>query len=807
MANPRPNFTFDPDQPTGLLVTDCGATSTLTNSFANMSDVVPEVVSIHLAGEGISLLSSHRSYKTYYILDSTATPRAVTTKAFYVKDLKQDLLGGRALVNTGHRVILDQDDSISGVYPVTKGKIDPFNRFEFASGKGLFYVKTVPLSASKYSTMSGYCLWHHRMAHVPNATLKLTIEHSDGLEDLVSATFSHDDKCPACMAGKGRQQAYPNEKERATVPLERVYIDSFSSSVVSIEGYSYALVIVDCATDMRWIYGMRTKDDTLPRIKKWYSDIADLRAKFPLIQVCRDNAGENKSQVICDFIESVGAQNYFSTSYEQWQNGVAESTIGSIMLCSRAIMAESGLGGRFWFRSAITGKDARNATYNERIKTTPYKAAYGVPRNVSKFRAFGAECYMYLNDHRREKGKHSARGRQMIYVGLASDSNTSGWQLYDPANGKMIISNQVRFDERSFPYRKPEMLDRHAQDSLVDIFTYESKGATWEAYDKSRGFSAYTSTKYDPNSDELILRVTGKENTFARTTQYQYFQDLLNEQAAMVAEISNESSDATGVPPGVNLNKPPRSYKDAMSRVDRQEWDTAYFDEYQGFVLRNAFEVVRPPRGAKVLGTTTVCNYKRDTQGHFLKRKVRMCVRGDKQVEGVDYTALDLYSPVLKASEVRLLAAIAAEHDCKMYKTDTRQAFLYGSMEDDEVYIRPPDWWCAPVPEGHVFKLKKQSTAPTSGATMAQVPLGVDGGERLLAGEQREDHLHQASQARFHHSRTLRRRRQEHPNVQEAHGRVSQGLCTGLRYHRWYAHGELHRAPSRAARRRHSTPP
>ena len=42
-----------------------------------------------------------------------------------------------------------------------------------------------------------------------------------------------------------------------------------------------------------------------------------------------------------------------------------------------------------------------------------------------------------------------------------------------------------------------------------------------------------------------------------------------------------------------------------------------------------------------------------------------------------------------------------------LLKTDTRQAFLYGDMGDEKVYIRPPDWWPEPVPEGHVLMLLK----------------------------------------------------------------------------------------------------
>ena len=83
-----------------------------------------------------------------------------------------------------------------------------------------------------------------------------------------------------------------------------------------------------------------------------------------------------------------------------------------------------------------------------------------------------------------------------------------------------------------------------------------------------------------------------------------------------------------------------------------------------------------------------------------------MRTRG-QQREGVDFNASDLYSPVLKALEARLLAAIAAEHGCPILKTDTRQAFLYGEMGEDKVYIRPPDWWPEPIPEGHVFLLLK----------------------------------------------------------------------------------------------------
>ena len=69
---------------------------------------------------------------------------------------------------------------------------------------------------------------------------------------------------------------------------------------------------------------MKSKDDMLKITKKWYSYIADLGQKYSLVVFMRDNAGENKSQKIIDFIDFIGATNRFSASYEQWQNGLAE---------------------------------------------------------------------------------------------------------------------------------------------------------------------------------------------------------------------------------------------------------------------------------------------------------------------------------------------------------------------------------------------------------------------------------------------------------------------------------------------------
>jgi hypothetical protein len=102
------------------------------------------------------------------------------------------------------------------------------------------------------------------------------------------------------MIGKVPLEDFPKARQAKVKPLHQINVDSFSSSVAYIEGYNHAVVL---CTWYRWIYGMKTKDQMIIVVKRWYSNIADLLAKHRLVVVVRDNAGENKSQKVNEVFE------------------------------------------------------------------------------------------------------------------------------------------------------------------------------------------------------------------------------------------------------------------------------------------------------------------------------------------------------------------------------------------------------------------------------------------------------------------------------------------------------------------------
>ncbi len=81
------------------------------------------------------------------------------------------------------------------------------------------------------------------------------------------------------MMGKSTLEDLPTLKDRAIEPLYQVNMDSFSSSVTSIERYNYAVAFADCNSGYRWAYVMKLKTDMLKVVKKWFGDISDLRQK------------------------------------------------------------------------------------------------------------------------------------------------------------------------------------------------------------------------------------------------------------------------------------------------------------------------------------------------------------------------------------------------------------------------------------------------------------------------------------------------------------------------------------------------
>ncbi len=70
------------------MTVDSGATSTSSPSLFDMTEVTPEGIKIHLAGQGMAIKWTQAAYKTHHVAHVAGTLRPIKTKALHVPDLE-----------------------------------------------------------------------------------------------------------------------------------------------------------------------------------------------------------------------------------------------------------------------------------------------------------------------------------------------------------------------------------------------------------------------------------------------------------------------------------------------------------------------------------------------------------------------------------------------------------------------------------------------------------------------------------------------------------------------------------------------
>ena len=109
--------------------------------------------------------------------------------------------------------------------------------------------------------------------------------------------------------------------------------------------------------------------------------------------------------------------------------------------------------------------------------------------------------------------------------------------------------------------------------------------------------------------------------------------------------------------------------------------------ELEGHKTWNVVPRKSVKKGANVLPSTWAYKINQYPDGRKRKVKTRFCVRGDRQVEGVDYT--EKYAPVVSWSTVRLLMTLAIQQGWATKQVDFSNAFVQAELVK-KVYIKVP---------------------------------------------------------------------------------------------------------------------
>ncbi|KAI3780486.1 hypothetical protein L2E82_10467 [Cichorium intybus] len=145
----------------------------------------------------------------------------------------------------------------------------------------------------------------------------------------------------------------------------------------------------------------------------------------------------------------------------------------------------------------------------------------------------------------------------------------------------------------------------------------------------------------------------------------------------------------------------PKGFKSASKNP---KWLQAMHEEMTALRQNDTWILVPRPPNTNVVGSKWVFRTKYNSDGTIDRYKARLVAQGFTQLPGVDYS--HTFSPVVKASTVRIVLSLAVINQWRLHQLDVKNAFLHGHLTETVYMEQPPGFSDSHFPQ-HVCRLKK----------------------------------------------------------------------------------------------------
>ncbi|KAL4289791.1 hypothetical protein GQ457_14G011090 [Hibiscus cannabinus] len=298
----------------------------------------------------------------------------------------------------------------------------------------------------------------------------------------------------------------------------------------------------------------------------------------------------------------------------------------TILNMARSMLKAKNMPKEFWAEVVSCDVYLSNRSPTKNVdNVTPQEAWSGRKPSVRHIRVFGSIAYAHVPD----QGRLKLDNRISKYVFIGDESNSNGYKLFSPSNGRIVISRDVEFDEQaSWNWEAQE-------EQSYDFFPYfveEQDVTPSQVVDRPQNMTHPPSPApiHEETSEESS---SSGESSSERPPKFKSVRDLYR------------STEAINDLCCLFVDSEPLNFDDAEKD---ERWKLAMDEEIKSIEKNNTWVLSELPKGYK--------------QNHV-----------------IDYD--EVFAPVARIETIRLIIALAAQKKWKIHQLDVKSAFLNGFVE------------------------------------------------------------------------------------------------------------------------------
>ncbi|KAJ0865779.1 putative RNA-directed DNA polymerase [Helianthus annuus] len=534
-------------------------------------------------------------------------------------------------------------------------------------------------------------LWHKRLGHMSEKGMHILLKRN-ALPDLTNV---HLKKCSHCLAGKQRRVSFKSHPpHRRNNILDLVHSDVCGPMKTrTLGGCLYFVTFIDDHSRKVWAYTLKSKDQVLDVFKQFHA-LVERQTEKKLKCIRTDNGGEYIGPFDA-YCREKGIRHQKTPPKTPQLNGLAERMNRTLAERVRCLLSHAGLPNSFWGEALNTAVNVINRTPCVPLSfDVPDRVWSGKDVSYDDLRVFGCKAFVHIPKD--ERTKLDVKTKPCIFVGYGGDE--FGHRFYDPISKKLIRSFDADFieDQSLKDIEKTKIVPQHTDD-LTDLDPVPPQHSEPHNEDDIQHDEQHGTDNHDiPEQQELDegphpeLPVPGMPTfiPLRRSTRNRHPSTRYSADEYVLLTDGGE----------------PECYEEAMEDEHKREWVEAMQDEMNSLYENNTFELVKFPKGKKVLKNKWVYKVKTEEHTSRPRYKARLVVKGFSQRKGIDFD--EIFSPVVKMSSIRVILGLAASLDLEVEQMDVKTAFLHGDL-DKEIYMEQPEGFQVKGKEDYVCKLQK----------------------------------------------------------------------------------------------------